>query len=262
MTTPKLFDLNRLFDGWLQVLRTESEHFSRLTDHKSELGRLNEGHFVKLLRTYLPSKIGVGTGFIVSGGSSPRQSPQCDIILYDAVNNAPLYESEAWSIYPIEIVYGVIEIKTNLNRSALKDAFNKCAVIRGMAKVGGGKGNKGYWVPSAKPLYYQSNLAPRFFLFGYNGWNREVSFARNFKEATEINETAHIHGLCSLHQGGSFFIHHIPFQTGEDRFSSVYHDGFRRFLMSLPSLLDSMLLPHRIGLGFDLVDISRYLPIP
>jgi hypothetical protein len=90
MYNSKQFDINRLFEGSLQVLRTEAEYFSRLVVHKSELGRLNEGHLVKLLRAYLPLKVGVGTGFIVSGGDSIERSPQCDIILYDAVNNAPI----------------------------------------------------------------------------------------------------------------------------------------------------------------------------
>ncbi len=128
MTTTRAFKLDMLFNGSLRRLRTEAEYFSRLTDHDPELGRLNETHLVKLLRDYLPPKIGIGTGFIVSGGSNATQSPQCDIVLYDALNNAPLYRSDAWSIYPIEIVYGVIEVKTTLTSSTLKDAFEKCAV--------------------------------------------------------------------------------------------------------------------------------------
>jgi hypothetical protein len=108
VTTP--FDLNRMFEGSLRLLRTEAEYFSRLTDHNPELGRLNETHLVKLLREYLPPKIGIGTGFIVCGGNNPMQSPQCDLILYDNFNNAPLYRSSAWSVYPIEMVYGVLAI--------------------------------------------------------------------------------------------------------------------------------------------------------
>jgi hypothetical protein len=253
------FDLNHLFDGWLQVLRTEAEHFSRLTDHKPEHGRLNEGHLVKLLRGYLPSKVGIGTGFIVNGGDDYRQSPQCDIILYDAINNAPLYASEAWSIYPIEMVYGVIEVKTKLDASTLKSAFTKCAEIRSMAKAGGGKGNQAYLIAGARSPHYRTDLAPRFFVFGYDGWKNKSGLAKSFKGATRTSETAHIHGICSLREGGSFFMQHIPFQTGEGRFTPVYDDGFRRFLMTLPMILDSMLLPHRNGLGFDMVDMSRYL---
>jgi len=139
MPLTKAFDLDKLFDGSLLRLRAEAEYFSRLTDHNPELGRLNETHLVKLLREYLPPKIGIGTGFIVSGGRKPLQSPQCDIVLYDAMNNAPFYKSEAWSIYPIEMVYGVIEVKTTLNHTALAESFVRCAAIRAMAKAPDGK---------------------------------------------------------------------------------------------------------------------------
>jgi hypothetical protein len=144
MASTKAFDLDRLFEGVLRRLKTEAEYFSRLTDHDPELGRLNETHLVRMLRDYLPPKIGIGTGFIVSGGAGRTQSPQCDIVLYDALNNAPLYKSDAWSIYPIEMVYGVIEVKTTLKPSTLKEAFNKCAAIRAMAKTSEGAPNKSY----------------------------------------------------------------------------------------------------------------------
>jgi hypothetical protein len=37
-------------------------------------------------------------------------------------------------------------------------------------------------------------------------------------------------------------------------------DGFMSFLLSLPRILDSMLLPHpmRLGNGFDMIDLQRY----
>jgi hypothetical protein len=98
MLGPKPFDMDKLFEGSMRRLRADAECFSRLTAHGPELGRLNETHLVKLVRSILPPKIGIGTGFIASGGRNPQQSPQCDIILYDTLNNAPLYSSDAWSI--------------------------------------------------------------------------------------------------------------------------------------------------------------------
>ena len=111
MADRQAFTLGKLLQGSLRQLQTEAEYFSRLTDHDPELGRLNETHLVTLLRKYLPPKFGVGTGFIVSGGSQTTQSPQCDIVLYDAVNNAPFYSSDSWSIYPIEMVYGLLKLR-------------------------------------------------------------------------------------------------------------------------------------------------------
>jgi hypothetical protein len=144
MNKPKAFNLKNLFEGSLRGLRTDAEFFSKLTEHNPELGRLNETHLVRLLRDYLPPKYGIGTGFIACGGPAARQSPQCDIIIYDALNNSPLYKSDAWSIFPIEMVYGVIEVKTKLTVKTLKEAFVTCGEIRTMARTPDNKPNKAY----------------------------------------------------------------------------------------------------------------------
>lgn len=266
------FDIGKLFDGTLQRLRIEAEYFSRLTKHSLELGRLNETHLVKLLRDYLPPKFGIGTGFIVSGGDNPQESPQCDIILYDALNNAPLYKSDAWSIFPIEMVYGVIEVKTTLTTKELKDAFEKCAKIRAMARTSEGKGNKAYIhqlpvVPDSPAQYggHTSHLPPRFFVFGYNGWDKAEDLERNFKTVTEEIRGVHMHGVCNLHDGGSLYIYHPAFGKDEGRYSRVAENGFRLFLMNLPATLDSMLpVPQEHGLlrCFDRIDPRQYgLPV-
>jgi hypothetical protein len=262
-TTP--FDLDKLFEGSLRRLRAEAEYFSRLTDHNPELGRLNESHLVKLLRDYLPPKVGLGTGFIVCGGKTPRQSPQCDIILYDALNNTPLYRSDTWSIYPIEMVYGVIEVKTTLKRTALEEAFKKCAAIRAMAKTLDGRPNKMYirQMPVAPKTAAQyevrpSKLPPRFFLFGYDGWKKAAALEANFKSLSQERQDAHIHGVCNLYNKGSLYIRHQAFQEGEDRFYQVARNGFRYFLMNLPAVLDSMLPVERVGIGFDQIHLAHY----
>ena len=265
MREPKPFDIDKLFEGSLRRLRTEAEYFSRLTDHDPELGRLNETHLVRLLRTYLPPKIGIGTGFIASGGEDPQQSPQCDIILYDSLNNSPLYKSDVWSIFPIEMVYGVIEVKTTLTSRTLQDAFAKCVKIRAMARTFDGKDNKAY-VRQAPPIpkhaarhrVCTNGLPPRFFVFAYGGWKTTSALKRNFKAISIANENAHIHGVCSLHEDGSLYVRHLAFQKGENRFSQVAENGFRYFLMNLPATLDSMLPIERLGLGFDQVYLNHY----
>jgi hypothetical protein len=267
MPEPKPFDINKLFEGSLRRLRTEAEYFSRLTDHDPELGRLNETHLVRLLRDYLPPKIGIGTGFIASGGENQQQSPQCDIILYDALNNSPLYKSEAWSIYPIEMVYGVIEVKTTLNKPELRNAFEKCAKIRRMAQPSKNKWNKVYLrrinakqTRDEKNEYqpYKDRLSPRFFVFAYNGWKRVSTLRKNFEDVSKEYGNAHVHGVCSLYNCGSLYISHVAFRKGPARISDVDECGFRHFLMNLPKRLQSALPHDHLGPGFDLIDVEHY----
>lgn len=258
-------NIDRLFEGSLLRLRTEAEYFSRLTDHNGELGRLNETHLVNLLRSYLPPKIGIGTGFIECGGADPRQSSQCDIVLYDALNSTPLYQSQSWSIYPIEMVYGVIEVKTALDPNELKDAFLKCAEIRIMAAgENDSEPNKAYMVrvepppgkPKASYVHYMDKLAPRFFVFAYGGWQTIEALEENFGRLSKEHTKAHLHGVCTLTKTGSLFIGQKAFSGGD--FESISTNGFRHFLRTMPALLDSMLPLHRNGLGFDLTDPRHY----
>ena len=262
------FNIDKLFDGALRQLETEAEYFSRLTEHGPELGRMNETHLVRFLRAYLPPKIGIGTGFIVSGGVSPQQSPQCDIVLYDALNNAPLYKSEAWSIYPIEMVYGVIEVKTRLTKEELENAFVKCAMIRSMAReVVDGKeiGNKEYIrqiqaSPNSPAKYCTLRFAvpPRYFVFGYQGWSTDAGLQNAFSDLSKRYEDAHIHGVCSLDGGRGLHIGHMAFRDGGERISAVYKNGFRQFLLQLPLSLDSIVPYDRLGMGFDLINLAHY----
>jgi hypothetical protein len=264
MTKSNPLNVDKLFEGSLQRLRAEAEYFSRLINHSSELGRINETHLAKLLRDYFPPKIGIGTGFVACGGDVRDQSPQCDIILYDAINNMPLYNSDAWSIFPIEMVYGVIEVKTTLNKEELEDAFVKCAKIRAMASFRNDEGNKAYILQVsstsgvAKYGTYFSGLPPRFFVFAYSGWKTADSMLSAFKEISKVHASAHIHGVCSLRDDDSMLVWHNAHMKDVDRFSSIDSNGFRIFLMNLPAMLSSMLPLHRAGMGFDQVNIQHY----
>jgi|RhiMethySRZTD1v2_1073278.scaffolds.fasta_scaffold285047_1 uncharacterized protein DUF6602 len=259
-------DINKLFEGSLLRLRTEAEYFSRLTDHNGELGRLNETHLVNLLRAYLPPKIGIGTGFIECGGSNPRQSSQCDIVLYDALNSTPLYQSPSWSIYPIEMVYGVVEVKTTLDTVELTKAFVKCAEIRRMAAgETDNEPNKAYMLrvepprggpPVSTYVSYMDRLAPRFFVFAYGGWQTTATLEEHFGRLSKEHTKAHIHGVCTLTKTDSLFIGQKAFSGGASE--SVATNGFRHFLLTLPALLDSMVPLHRHGMGFDLTNLRHY----
>lgn len=286
----KPFDISQFFSGHLAKLRIEAAYFSDHIDHNAEKGRLNESHFVAMLRRYLPQRFGIGTGFIASTNPKQHRSPQCDIIIYDAVNNIPLYTSPAFSVFPIEMVYGVIEIKTNLDAAELADSLKKCATIRCMAKqyldddeslepeplhafrYYDDKQHR--WVDlfksyirgrlvngKAEKSVFFNPLAPRFFIFAYRGWQNAKTLSENFKAATLACPDAHVHGLCQLNNNGGFYTRHTPDRAPEDRVDFIQEkSGLSELVLTLPWFLDSMLpfSPDRLGNGFDLIDLTRY----
>ncbi len=53
-------------------------------------------------------------------------SNQADIVVTDKLNNAPLFPSAAEPIWLVESVYALIEVKTQLSPTTLKDSIKKC----------------------------------------------------------------------------------------------------------------------------------------
>lgn len=177
----------QLFEGNRKILQTESEYFSTLTQHPGEKGLLNESHLRKLIARYLPKKFGIGTGFVVSSKTFPeRRFKQLDLIIYDALNNAPLYQSEAFGIFPIEMVYGYIEVKTTLRNADLEKAFATNKEIRALQH------DKHYL------FGHVNTLAPRFYMFAYRSEIASdqlgVSILKKFLNEPE----AHCHGAYVL----------------------------------------------------------------
>lgn len=81
----------------------------------------------ELLKPFLPSKLAVGTGFIIT--SQNNISTQCDIIIYDK-ENTPIIENGEQRFFPIECVVGVIEVKSVLTKQKLKESLQKLANIK------------------------------------------------------------------------------------------------------------------------------------
>jgi len=271
------FDLNVLMEGTIRQLRTDADYFSRLTTHPGEKGRLNESHLVRTMRRYLPEKFGIGTGFIVSGGDAIKQSRQCDIIIYDRANNVPFYASDTWQIFPIEMVYGVVEVKTTLNKAEIKDAFEKCVLLREMSGEDANP-NKAYVrqnvvSPNTPVQYlrYKSGLPPRFFVFGYSG-PEQGALKNALQEVTAEVPAAHLHGLCQLQEASALFARHTPYRPASERLEILATNGMLQFFLEMPKLLNSMLGVVPLSKGsdsptkvfpyrpehFDVVDLDHY----
>lgn len=92
-------------------------------------GNTGESAFRNFLTKFLPKKYGVTSGFIISSVfDSLEKIPHYDVIIYDQINAPILWEDintdqsiEGLSkAIPVEFVCGVIEIKSSLNRKAVK----------------------------------------------------------------------------------------------------------------------------------------------
>jgi hypothetical protein len=106
----------------LNRLLIEKSKQAEVINHNLEKGLGNEQILRDLFKSFLPNKYGIAKGKIINYLGD--QSKQCDLIIYDYENCPKLFIDENGNqIIPIEGVYGVIQIKTTLNRSTMEQAF-------------------------------------------------------------------------------------------------------------------------------------------
>lgn len=78
--------------------------------HNLTRGLARETPLRQYLSHHLPGRIGVGTGTVVSSRDTPNA--QHDIILFDRDFSAPILHDETASVFPIETVHGIVEVKS------------------------------------------------------------------------------------------------------------------------------------------------------
>lgn len=99
--------LDHYFASVYNKLEADALLFNRTLPHSGLVGSENENAIAAVLRDFLPTQFGVEVNAIVIDrlGGTSRQS---DIVIYDAHRQASFFRK----VFPVEIVYAVIEVKT------------------------------------------------------------------------------------------------------------------------------------------------------
>ncbi len=154
------------------VLRSKLRAIRATISYPGEKGESTEMEIMSLLRGFLPSEYGLSTGFIayhptqciveteiVENGTTAykytyvsekdvlKLSSQLDIIIYDALRSGPIVRLGRCEVFPLEAVYGYVEVKTSVGKrkdkegkTAIKKLLNQSNELRSM-KV------RMYWSP-------------------------------------------------------------------------------------------------------------------
>lgn len=113
-------------------LRSDFSELSAIP-HNALKGQEAEKLIKTFLRSHLPKRFDVGSGFIID--HQDAISRQTDVLVYDAFN-CPVYRvSEEAAIFPSNNVAAVIEVKSRLNKDELEDAYNKISAIKKLSKT-------------------------------------------------------------------------------------------------------------------------------
>lgn len=97
----------------------------------------------EILRNFLcnynliPKKYGVSNCSTRVVSSSGHMSPELDIIFYDYLNSIVLKQhGETLRYYPIECVYGTIQVKSKLTKKSLKEGLDNIAQFKSITPTG------------------------------------------------------------------------------------------------------------------------------
>lgn len=95
--------------------------------HPGEYGMYRERCFCELLRSVLTRECTLSDGFIFS--ARDRRTTQCDILVKNAMS-MPLTDSGVAKFHPVEDVYAIVEMKSNLTLEELTQALRKLAQVK------------------------------------------------------------------------------------------------------------------------------------
>jgi hypothetical protein len=124
VTTPPPNEWFRLVASWSRELlsATDRIHYLITERHQPTQGGYREALLRRLLRRVLPDRFRVSTGFIYRWDEQP--SRQLDIVIWDAQNHSALLEEGEFIILTDEAVAAIIEVKSSLPASELRDALD------------------------------------------------------------------------------------------------------------------------------------------
>lgn len=113
---PNFLELNAIEEN---LLLAKLDAVRAAIAHAGEKGRALENGVHTLVRSILPAEYGLATGFVVfDTPEGPRLSSQLDIIIYDAIRSGPIISLETCDVFPLEAVYGYVEVKATLRSSS------------------------------------------------------------------------------------------------------------------------------------------------
>jgi hypothetical protein len=100
--------------------------------HRYSKGASFEGVVRQFLEQYFPKNLDISSGFVID--SNDKVSNQIDIIVSDRFKTPIFYQDESIRVVPVECVYSVIEVKSDLDSKELQKCFQNMASVRSLEK--------------------------------------------------------------------------------------------------------------------------------
>ena len=229
----------RYYKTLQRIFALQSEILTGVLPHAGERGRNDEERFRNFLIRVIPRKFSIGTGFVVCSDISVPASSQTDVVIYDEIHNSPLHRELSAFIYPIEIVYGVVEVKGLLQKKDIRKTIDDIRKIRKLSE------HRWYIQYGSTPKSsnrldqlvvavneFKVSTPPRTFVFAYEakGWRKPEDLVKDLVEVTK-KAPSHVHGLTVLNR--DWYITQEAFAEGGPKFHIFIGDALLRFVNGL-----------------------------
>lgn len=199
--------LTTYFDGVTQKLQAEIDYIHKLIGHAGETGRANEQLLIDLLRKFLPKRFSIGCGIIID--KDGNRSKQIDVIVYDSYFHPEIFAQGTTILFPVDIVYLVIEIKTLMKKDTVAQAIDNIASVKKLNFIKGKTAFMRHEPPNTESVasFVLQDLSPPIgVIFGYRSDTRdENTFATWFESIKTLNNKEKF-DMCYTLETTFFFI--------------------------------------------------------
>ena len=116
-------NLKSVFQKVSRSLAIEFNELCGEISHSQSAGEARENALIRILRKYLPTRVGVDRGFVIDARGG--QSKQLDVVIYDRTVGT-VFQISNVKYFPCEVVLAVGEVKSDVGSSEkLTDALEK-----------------------------------------------------------------------------------------------------------------------------------------
>lgn len=125
--------LENIFRSIAEKLKIDFEYLSSEIQHPPSKGTIREIELVEqFLTKYMPKNIGISKGEVVAKNGDV--SNECDIVFFETTKCPYLLDKTGYRIFPVECIYGVVEVKSNLNSAELEKTYEKIIKLKKLPK--------------------------------------------------------------------------------------------------------------------------------
>lgn len=97
-------------------------------------GEFREDALVEFLnKNRLPKRYGIGSGQIIGHVQEPSKSS--DLVIFDQFEGVPLMAGSRKQVFPIETVYGIVEVKSHLSKEKLIEGLENIKSVKSLIPV-------------------------------------------------------------------------------------------------------------------------------